>query len=538
MIYGVDAVHGHNNLFGATIFPHNIGLGAANDPQLVEQIGQATAQEMIATGIYWNFAPVVAVVRDVRWGRTYESYGENTDLVTSLSLAYIRGLQGEKLGAPGSVLATPKHYVGDGGTRWGSSTTNGYSIDQGVTDVDEATLRAVFLPPYAAAVKNGAMSVMVSFSSWGGLRMHAQHYLLTDVLKRELGFKGFIISDWAGITMIPGDAYTQVVTGINAGIDMEMVPYNYGQFITLLKQAVDKGDVSLARIDDAVRRILTVKFELGLFEHPFSDSTLAKTVGSAEHRALAREAVSKSLVLLKNDNAALPLAKDAKTVFVLGAAANSLGIQLGGWSIEWQGSLSDLTPGTTLLKAIQQVVSKDTVVTYDARGEFADVKGADGNPPIPDICIAGIGETPYAEGQGDSADLALPTAEAKAVERMRDRCKKLVVVLISGRPIIINEQMRLADAVVAAWLPGTEGEGITDVLFGDKPFMGKLPFTWPRDVKQLPFDFKNLPTTGCEAPLFPYGYGLDVTATTQYHDNCYGADATIRITCPDKNCPS
>jgi beta-glucosidase len=502
IIYGVDAVHGHNNVYGATIFPHNIGLGAASDPELMERIGQVTAKEMIATGIYWDYAPVMAVVQDIRWGRTYESYGENTDLVVTLSTAYMRGLQGESLTEPNTVLATPKHFIGDGATGWGTSTTGDYMIDQGVAQIDEDTLRALHLPPYISAIEQGALSIMASYSSWNEMKMHAEQYLLTDVLKDELGFDGFIVSDWAGIDQIsPDDYYNAVVVATNAGIDMNMVPYDYVRYIETLTEAVENGDVSEERIDDAVRSILRVKFALGLFEQPFSDPSLLASVGSDEHRAVAREAVSKSLVLLKNDGGALPLAKDAPMILVAGAAGN-IGTQSGGWTIEWQGKVGDITPGTTILEGVQVAVSSDTEVIFDPFARFDDVPAGTMEP----TCIAVVGETPYAEGIGDSPDLALSEKDLGITTRLRERCETLIVVLISGRPLIITEQIATWDAVVAAWLPGTEGGGVTDVLFGDQPFTGKLPFTWPRSIDQLPFDFEALPPGNV---LFPFGYGLE-----------------------------
>jgi beta-glucosidase len=510
LIYGVDAVHGHNNVRGAVIFPHNIGLGATRDPELVERIGRVTAEEVAATNIHWNFGPVVAVPQDIRWGRTYEGYSENTDLVSTLGAAYVRGLQGGDLSQPTTILATPKHYVGDGGTIWGSSITfifKQFMLDQGVTDVDEATLRTVHLPPYAAAIDAGAMSIMVSFSSWNNTKMHANKYLLTDVLKDELGFKGFLVSDWGGIDQIPGDYYSDVVTSINAGLDMIMVPYDYDEFIDNLTQAVENGDVSMERIDDAVRRILTVKFQLGLFERPFADPAQLSIVGSAEHRALAREAVRKSLVLLKNENDTLPIAKDTPLIFVAGHA-NDIGVQCGGWTIEWQGSPGNITEGTTIFEAIENVASDKAAVEFSRYGQFERIIDKNGNPAVADVGIVVVGELPYAEGVGDTADLSLADQDIALIERMRERSQKLIVILISGRPMIITEQLPLTDAFVAAWLPGTEADGIADVLFGDYPFTGKLPYTWPRSMEQTPFDFDNLPTTGCDAPLFPFGYTL------------------------------
>jgi beta-glucosidase len=516
ILYGADAVHGHNNLKGAVIFPHNIGLGAANDPALVEEICAATAEELSAAGVRWNFAPTVAVAQDIRWGRAYESYGENTELVSALGAACVRGLQNAGgpgkpgldaagrgaagLAAPPSVLATPKHYLGDGGTAWGSSAAPGFKLDQGDARVDEETLRRVFLPPYQAAIDAGARSIMVSFSSWNGVRMHANRYLLADVLKGELGFRGFLVSDWQAIDQLPGDYHSDVVASINAGLDMVMVPFAYQQFISTLTGAVERGEVPVERIDDAVRRILAVKMEMGLFEQPYSDPALLDTVGSAAHRALAREAAAKSLVLLKNENRALPAAKDAPLIFVGGQIADDIGAQCGGWTIEWQGRSGDITPGTTLLEAVRAAASEKTKVEYSRDGRF---EGA----ALANLGIAVVGEMPYAEGAGDREDLSLSAADAALIQKMRERSQKLVVVIISGRPLVIADVLDQADAWVAAWLPGTEGQGVTDVLFGDIPFTGRLPFAWPASGDQLPLGPAS-PSAAGQQPLFPYGYGL------------------------------
>lgn len=501
LIYGVDAVHGHSNVYGAVIFPHNVGLGAANNPQLMTEIGRITAQEMIATGIYWNYAPAVPVTQDIRWGRTYESYSENTDIVSSLATAYLKGLQGDDLAAPDTVLGTPKHYVGDGGTAWGSSTTGDYKIDQGVTEVDEETLRAIHLPPYAAVIEAGAQNIMISYSSWGGMKMHGQDYLITDVLLNEMGFDGFIVSDWAGIDQVDPDFYTSVVRAINAGVDMNMVPYDANMFIEALAEAVANGDVSMERIDEAVSNILQVKFEMGLFEHPFSDPNLVPLVGSEEHRAVAREAVAASQTLLKNDGDLLPLPKELPTLYVAGAAANDIGIQSGGWTIEWQGKKGAITPGTTILEGIENAVSAETTIIYNQYAQFDDVVA---DEPI--VCIGVIGEEPYAEGQGDSATLRLPVNELRTVNRLAEMCDQLAVVLVSGRPLMIADRIGDWDALVAAWLPGTEGQGVADVLFGDKPFTGKTAFSWPLSADQLPLDFTTITD---EDVLFPFGYGLE-----------------------------
>lgn len=497
LIYGADGVHGHNNLYGAVIFPHNIGLGAANDPALVEQIGRATAIEMAATGVFWNYAPGVMAPQDVRWGRTYEGYAERPDHVATLAAAFLRGLQAPDIAAPNRVIGTPKHYLGDGGTAWGSSTTENYQLDQGETMGDEATLRAVHLPPYRAVIAAGAQVIMASYSSWNGQKMHASSYWLTEVLKGELGFSGFVVSDWAAIDQIDPDYERAVITAINAGIDMNMVPYDPQRFIATLTRAVESGAVSEERINDAVRRILAVKFAMGLFEQPFAQTDLIAQIGSAAHRELARAAVAESLVLLKNEQNLLPLPKDIGQLYIGGQAANDLGIQAGGWTIEWQGRVGSSIPGTTILAGIQAAVSPQTVVEYNEHGRFT------GDPGAADaVCIAVVGELPYAEGRGDSASLSLPPGEQRVLRRMEAACARLVVVLVTGRPLIITDDLPKWDALVAAWLPGSEGAGVADVLFGDRPFRGRLPVTWPRSLDQLPLG------SGNGDPLFPYGFGL------------------------------
>jgi beta-glucosidase len=516
IIYGVDAVHGHGNLLHATVFPHNIGLGAANNPELMEKIGRATAEEMLATGIPWNFAPVLAVAQDVRWGRTYESYGEETELVASLGIAYLKGLQTlreEDERVPGQsiiVLATPKHFIGDGATIWGSSRTDNYKLDQGNMQVPEETVRDLYLPPYQSAVEAGALNVMASFSSWKGTKMHAQQYLLTEVLKEELGFEGFIVSDWQGMDQIyPDDYYSSIVTSVNAGIDMNMVPYEYVKFIETMKQAVSNGDIPESRVDEAVRRILRVKFALGLFERPMPDSKYQGTIRSRGHVELARQAVRESLVLLRNENATLPLSADTPVLFIAGAGGNDIGLQSGGWTLEWQGKAGDDNTGTTILSGIRGAVGPDTRVEYNREGDFSEFRDAEGDPLVADVGIVVLAEKPYAEGPGDSADISLTEEETGLLVRMREQNRSVVVILISGRPRVMTEQLQLAEAWVAAWLPGTEGGGIADVLFGEYPFTGKLPYSWPRSNEQLPININNsAEKTGCEAPLFPLGYGL------------------------------
>jgi len=355
LIYGIDAVHGHNDVVGTTIFPHHIGMGATHDPQLVEAAERVTALEVAGTGIRWAFAPCIAVVQDERWGRTYESYGQDPDLVSQMGVASIKGFQGDELsGQPYSILACAKHYIGDGGTQDGQ--------DQGNAVCDEATLRKLYLPPYRAAIDAGVGSIMVSYSSWNGLKMHANKYLLTDVLKKELGFKGFLISDYAAIDQISPDYRMDVETSINSGLDMIMIPFgpgrtnSYVEFINDLKSLVADGEVPQSRIDDAVSRILRVKFQMGLFENPWPDTSLTAQIGSADHRQVARKCVQESLVLLKNKHHALPLSKTCKHLAVVGQGADDLGMQCGGWTISWQGS-GEVTRGTTILQAIRDIVS-------------------------------------------------------------------------------------------------------------------------------------------------------------------------------------
>ncbi|MBA3868857.1 MAG: glycoside hydrolase family 3 protein [Anaerolineae bacterium] len=503
LIYGVDAVHGHSNVHGSVIFPHNIGLGATRDADLIQRIAEVTSKELLATNVHWNFAPAVSIPQDIRWGRIYEGYSESTDIVTPLAVGYVKGLLNS------GVLPSVKHFVADGGTAWGSSLRydwlhgnwqlpgEGYSIDQGNAEIDEATLRAVHLPPYKAAMEAGALNIMVSFSSWQGVKMHAQKYLITDVLKNEWGFEGFVVSDWMAVSQIDPSFYTCVVSAINAGLDMIMVPFDYKQFIATLTEAVEKGDVPLSRIDNAVRRILKVKQTVGLFEQPFGDESLLSEFGSDEHRAVAREAVRKSLVLLKNDNNLLPLSKFQPRFLVAGDAANNIGIQCGGWTIDWQGGRGAITAGESILTGIQQIVGEDTAVEYSAEGQFM------ADPT--DIGIVVIGEPPYAEGMGDRFDLTLPAEDVELINKMRKTCTKLVVIMLSGRPRIITEQLDQADAFVLAWLPGTEAEGISDVLFGDFPFTGKLSHTYPRTQDDIPLQALKQHPNGA---LFPLGYGL------------------------------
>lgn len=491
LIYGIDAVHGHNDVVGTTIFPHNIGMGATRDPKLVEAAERVTALEMAGTGIRWAFAPCIAVAQDERWGRTYESYGQDPKWVSKMAAAAVIGFQGDELSsAPDSILACTKHFIGDGGTQ------NGH--DQGNTVCDEATLRKLYLPPYQAAIKAGVGSIMVSYSSWNGVKMHANKYLLTDVLKGELHFKGFLVSDWAAIDQISPDYKLDVEKSVNAGLDMVMIPYapghtnNYVEFINDLKDLVAEGKVSQARIDDAVSRILQIKFQMGLFENPWPDPALTAQIGSSAHRQVARKCVQESLVLLKNKHHTLPLSKYLNHIVVAGLAADDLGMQCGGWTVSWQGSGAD-TPGTTILQAIRDLTSPQTKVTFSPDGD--DIKNAD-------AVIVVVGEKPYAEGRGDRTNLDLSAEDKALVAKARASGAPVTTILFSGRPLILGSAFRASDAFIAAWLPGTEGEGVADVLFGDAKPAGKLPREWPKNNRQLAANAMK------GKPLFPCGYGL------------------------------
>ncbi|MEH6548784.1 MAG: glycoside hydrolase family 3 N-terminal domain-containing protein [Pseudomonadales bacterium] len=497
MIYGVDAVHGHNNVKGATIFPHNVGLGAMRNPDLMEAIGVATAEEVVATGVHWDFAPALCVAQDDRWGRAYECYGEDPEIGVAYSGRIVKGYQ-----ASGKMIATAKHWVGDGGTAYGTGDHE-YVIDRGTTNVSEEVLRNTHIAPYLPAIEAGVGSVMISYSSVNNLKMHEHKRLNTDVLKNELGFKGFTVTDWQAMEEVRGETNRErVVASINSGVDMAMEPEHWKEFIIDLSAAVEAGEVSMARIDDAVRRILTTKKQLGLFTAPMSADrapNYAGILGGDKNRAVARRAVSESLVLLKNEGV-LPLKKGAK-VFVAGEHANNIGLQSGGWTIDWQGKSGNITPGTSILAGIDEVGGVEA--TFSANGE-----GAAGH----DVAIVVVGEQPYAEGKGDynvqpcefCQPLTLTQEQIKTIENVKASGVPLLVILISGRPLLLEPQLNLADAFVAAWLPGTEGAGIADVLFGVKSPTGRLSVTWPKTMDQVTLN------TGDEnyTPLFPYGFGL------------------------------
>jgi beta-glucosidase len=479
VIYGTNAVHGHNNVRGATVFPHNIGLGATRDPELVKRVGRATAEEVAATGVDWTFAPCLCVARDDRSGRTYESFGEQPEIPAAMT-SIVQGLQGPTLSDPSSVLATAK-YLGDG-----AGTT-------------EAELRGIHLPPFQAAISAGAGSVLVSLDGWNPQRAA----LVNDVLKGELRFSGFVLADGAGLDKLdgaPGVTGADITAAYNAGIDMIAAPGDFRQFVAMLRAEVDSGRITWQRVDDANRRILTKKFELGLFERPLSDRGLTANVGSTAHRDLAREAVRKSQVLLKNDDKTLPLAKRGGKIFVAGRSADDVGIQSGGWTMSSQGASGPVTQGTTILQGIRNAVGSGATITYnrDGTGINRTYRAA----------IAVVGEKPYAGSKGDrKGALALDKDDLRTLDRLRASGVPVVVVLVSGRPLDVASRLKDWDALVAAWLPGSEGQGVADVLFGDHAPTGKLPMTWMRTSAQQPIN------AGDGKPaLFAYGFGLTFPA--------------------------
>ncbi|MFT5571781.1 MAG: beta-glucosidase [Cryomorphaceae bacterium] len=517
LIYGVDAIHGNSNVIGATVFPHNIGLGAAGDPELLNRIAKATAREILAAGVDWTFAPTLAVARNDHWGRTYESYSEDPALVSSYAAPFVNGLQADN-GEDG-VVACVKHWVGDGGTTHG--------IDQGETTLSLGELRDMHMAPYFPAIDAGVLTVMASFNSWNGDKCHGHKQLLDDVLKGEMGFDGFIISDWDGIDYLSEDYYQAVGEGVNAGIDMFMVSEDWRNFISHVRSHVHNGTIPMGRIDDAVGRILSVKLAAGLFDKPrpadrkWSDDA---SFGGTEHRAVAREAVRKSMVLLKNENQLLPLKSDAR-ILVAGKCADNRGHQCGGFTVAWQGveGNDQIQGGHSVWEAIQAHSSSAVLSEHGL--------GLDADPTAHDVAVVVIGERPYAEGMGDvrtgdnvlveagsqikglmkilepygnTLELARSHPEDLAtIKNITSKGVPVVAVMLSGRPLIINQELQETASFVAAWLPGSEGQGVTDVLFGDFDFQGKLSFSWPKNaVAEL-----NL-GDGDYDPLFPFGFGL------------------------------
>lgn len=502
ILFGVDAVHGHSNLPGATIFPHNIGLGAANDPAMIRRIGAATAAEIAGSGIEWTFAPTLAVPQDLRWGRSYEGYAADPALVAAYGKAMVEGLQGPLVAGrplgPLQVAATAKHFLADGGTHGGK--------DQGDAQMAEAELVRTHAQGYPAAIDAGALTVMASFSSWNGTKNHGNRSLLTDVLKGRMGFQGLIVGDWNGHGQVTGCTPTDCAASLNAGLDLFMAPDSWkGLFDATVREARD-GTIPRARLDDAVRRVLRVKYKLGLMGPKPVERGDPAQVGADAHLALAREAVAKSLVLLKNENAVLPIRAGAR-VLVTGPGADNMAMQAGGWTITWQGTdttAADFPKGQTIGRAI--------VAAVGAAGGTATIGQEGSSGDKPDVAVFVFGEQPYAEFQGDVTHVAFQPrdGELEQMRALKARGIPVVAVFLTGRPLFTGPEMNLADAFVAAWLPGTQGQGVADVLVAGrdgKPardFTGRLPFAWPQDARS--------PVT---APLFPAGHGLSYAAPTR-----------------------
>jgi beta-glucosidase len=499
IMFGIDAMHGHGNVVGATIFPHNIALGATNDPALVRRIGEATAKEVAATGIDWAFGPTVTVPRDDRWGRTYEGYSEDPAIVRAYAGEMVRGLQGDiargGVVQAGRVGASAKHFLGDGGTAGG--------VDQGDTRVPEAELAAIHAAGYVPAIEAGVATIMASFNSWNGSKLHGNASLLTDVLKGRMGFDGFVVGDWNGHAQVKGCTPTDCPQSFNAGVDMYMAPDSWRGLFDSTLAHVKSGTITQARLDDAVRRILRVKYKLGLFDpaRPWE----GRAIGTSDHRALAREAVAKSLVLLKN-NGVLPI-KASAHVLVAGAGADDIGQQSGGWTLSWQGtgnSNADFPGGTSIWGGIKAAV--------ESGGGRATLSPDGGFTTKPDVAVVVFGEEPYAEGLGDVQNLeyqAGDKTDLALLKRLKAAGVPVVAVFLSGRPLWVNPEINASDAFVAAWQPGSEGAGVADVIIGDArgrartDFRGQLSFSWPRTAAQTPLNKGD----AAYDPLFAYGYG-------------------------------
>ena len=494
LIYGIDAVHGHNNVYGATIFPQNIGLGATNNPELVYKISEATSLEVAATGIDWTFSPCLSSPEDYRWGRTYEGFSSDPVLVEKLGKAAVEGYQNALTNSGKKVVACAKHFIGDGNTEFGTGM-NGL-VDRGNTVLTTDDLKEKLLPKYQAAIDANVQTIMASYNSWNGVKCHGSKELLTDILKVEMGFEGFVISDWQGIDEIPGNYKSDIITSINAGVDMVMVSGQgqpYKKFMRLLKENVEEGSISMERIDDAVSRILKVKLRNGLFTNPIVQNDNLQVIGSDEHRNIARQAVRESVVVLKNENL-IPISKESKSIVVAGRGADNLGMQCGGWTINWQGGQGDITIGTTILEGIKESVSAETKVIHSKDGEdLGNVSG--------DLAIVVIGEDPYTEFFGDKDNLDLLEEDIQTINNLKDKGYKVLVLLISGRPMNIADHLDNWDGFAAIWLPGTEGNGIADILFGDFQSTGKLSYPWPLNAEDGANTLKN-------DLLYNIGFGL------------------------------
>ena len=494
LIYGIDAVHGHNNVYGATIFPQNIGLGATNNPELVYKISEATSLEVAATGIDWTFSPCLSSPEDYRWGRTYEGFSSDPVLVEKLGKAAVEGYQNALTNSGKKVVACAKHFIGDGNTEFGTGM-NGL-VDRGNTVLTTDELKEKLLPKYQAAIDANVQTIMASYNSWNGVKCHGSKELLTDILKVDMGFEGFVISDWQGIDEIPGNYKSDIITSINAGVDMVMVSGQgqpYKKFMRLLKENVEEGSISMERIDDAVSRILKVKLRNGLFSNPIVQNDNLQVIGSDDHRNIARQAVRESVVVLKNENL-IPISKESKSIVVAGRGADNLGMQCGGWTINWQGGQGDITIGTTILDGIKESVSTETKVIHSKDGtDLGNVSG--------DLAIVVIGEDPYTEFFGDKDNLDLLEEDIQTINNLKEKGYKVLVLLISGRPMNIADHLDNWDGFAAIWLPGTEGNGVSDILFGDFQSTGKLSYPWPLNAE----DGANAPENDL---LYNIGFGL------------------------------
>ena len=510
ILYGTDAVHGHNNVVGATIFPHNIGLGATRDADLVRAVSRAAALETAATGARWTFAPCLAVPNDVRWGRTYEGFSQDGALVGRLGRASVEGWHGDDLRMTG-VLACPKHFVGEGAMAWGTAGRHRHpwiswwdgwepewKIDQGDALIDDEELRRTHLPPFIEAIGAGALTVMACYGSWQGSRMHADHHLLTDVLKTELDFRGFVVSDWMAIDQLDPDYATAVAAAVNAGIDMVMVPFEFERFISTMVDLVSAGRVAQARVDDAVTRILRVKSELGLLDDVPTPDVPLDVIGCDAHRRLARSAASASAVVLL-DHGALPVPASTP-VLAAGIALDDIGLACGGWTISWAGAAGPITEGSTVVDGLRRRLGSEHVL-YRPDAEFDGEHRPYG--------VVSIHELPYVEGGGDRADLTVPAEQLDLVRRMRASVDQLIVLIMSGRPLLIEPIVEIADSVVACWLPGTEADGIADALLGAVPLTGRLPVSWPRSVSQV----RGEAEPGVAPRAWPIGHGVSITGT-------------------------
>ncbi|MBT8049037.1 MAG: glycosyl hydrolase [Xanthomonadales bacterium] len=479
LLIGVDAIHGQNTFEGAVIFPHNIGMAATRNLSLIQRAAEITAIETAGTGFNWTFSPCIAMPQHEHWGRVYEGFTEDRDLTIAAVSASVRGHQGESLAARHTVAATAKHYIADGATQGG--------IEGGDAVMSDQTMRELYLPPYARAVEDGVAAIMAGFNSYNGVNMHQNGYLVNEVLKGELGFQGVVLTDWNG-----GLRFGPAHTVINAGIDMAMQPGNHEEFMADLKSSVLDKTVAISRIDDAVRRILRLKFKLGLFADPFAKTEFSALVGSHDHRAVARQAVRESLVLLKSENSMLPL-KPEDRIAVVGTHGNNSGLQSGGWTIHWQGQKDNYRGATTIVDGIRAVAPQT---------EYAEAGCYEGMAA--EKVVAVVGEEPYAEFKGDTDQLFLNEAQSQIVQHCKALGKQVAVVLISGRVLAIEPELNLSDAFIAAWLPGSEGAGVADFLFATDGFRptGKSPYAWPRGVEDLPLTQQD------DRALFKFGFGL------------------------------